>query len=143
MRQAESDEQKGAFEIYYKLVSDSSLRAGRCLQIVADKLGRNRRTVQNWYRKYNWDNRVAQRALEQAKQAGSIELHNETLSIRTEYRKAMDTLLEQAYKDIQEGKLQIESMEDLERMIKLDLLLMGEPTERVEYCTALSSEDQR
>ncbi len=44
----------------------------------------------------------------------------------------MGALLEQAYKDIQEGKLQIESIEDLERMIKLDLLLMGEPAECVE-----------
>ena len=122
----ESAEQIEAFELYYSLGSE------RSLQLVADKLGRNKRTVQSWSSKYNWGNRVTQRSLEVAKQAGLEELHRETLAIRAEYRKNMDALLEQAYRDIQEGKLQIESIEDLEIVIKLDLLLMGEPTEVVE-----------
>ncbi len=125
MKSVESAEQVEAFELYYSLGSE------RSLQLVADKLGRNTRTVLGWSSKYNWDNRVAQRALEVAKQAGLEELHRETLAIRAEYRKRMDALLEQAYKDIQKGKLQIESIEDLEIVVKLDLLLMGEPTEIV------------
>ena len=125
MKNVESAEQIEAFELYYSLGTKGSL------QLVADKLGKNIRTVQGWSSKYNWADRVAQRALEVAKQAGLEELHRETLAIRAEYRKAMDALLEQAYKDIQEGKLQIESIEDLELVIKLDLLLMGEPTEIV------------
>ena len=125
MRRVESAEQLEAFELYYSLGSE------RNLQLVADKLGRSKRTVWGWSSKYNWDNRVTQRALELAKQTGLEELHRETLSIRAEYRKQMDALLEQAYKDIQEGKLQIESIEDLEIVVMLDLLLMGEPTEIV------------
>lgn len=126
MQNVGSAEQIEAFELYYSLGSE------RSLQLVADKLGRNKRTVQGWSSKYKWDNRVAQRALEVAKQAGIEELHRETLAMRTEYRKVIDTLIEQACKDIQEGKLQIESIKDFERLVKLDLFLMGEPTEIVE-----------
>lgn len=133
MQRVESKEQLEAFELYY------SLGAQRSPQLVADKIGKTERTVRDWSSKYEWDNRVAQRALETAKQAGIEELHKETLAIRTEYRKAMDGLIAQAVKDIQEGKLQIENIEDLERVVKLDLFLMGEPTERVEWHTVLSN----
>ena len=125
MQRVESAEQIEAFELYYSLGSE------RSLQLVADKLGKSKRTVKGWSSKYSWDNRVVQRSLEDAKQIGIEELHRETLAIRSEYRKRMDALLEQAYKDIQEGKLQIENIEDLEIVVKLDLLLMGEPTEIV------------
>lgn len=126
MQRVESREQLEAFELYYSLGLD------RSLQIVADKVGKNVRTVSGWRSKYEWDDRVAQRELEVARNAGLNELHRETLAIRTMYRKAINTLLMQADKDIKEGKLQIENVEDLERVIKLDLLLMGEPTERIE-----------
>lgn len=125
MQRVESREQLEAFELYYSLGLD------RSLQIVADKVGKNVRTVSGWRSKYEWDDRVAQRELEVARNAGLNELHKETLAIRTMYRKAINTLLMQADKDIKEGKLQIENVEDLERVIKLDLLLMGEPTERI------------
>lgn len=122
----ENSLQSKAFEIYY------SLGAGRSLQAVADKVGRSKRSVQNWYRAYKWDERVAQRALEDAKIAGYEALQRETLAIRAEYRKAMDALMGQAKKDIEAGKIQIKSIEDLEIAIKLDLLLMGEPVECIE-----------
>lgn len=126
MQRVESAEQIEAFDLYYSLGSE------RSLQIVADKLGRNKRTVMGWCKKFNWDNRVIQRALEVAKQAGAEELHKETLAIRAEYRNSVNTLIEQFCKDIQEGKIKIESVEDFERLVKLDLFLMGEPTELVE-----------
>lgn len=129
MQRVESVEQIEAFDLYYSLGSE------RSLQIVADKLGRSKRTVMGWCKKYNWDNRVIQRALEVAKQAGVEELHKETLAIRTEYRNSVNTLIEQFCKDIQEGKIKIESVEDFERLVKLDLFLMGEPTELVEVRT--------
>lgn len=118
-----------AFDLYYSLGD---------IQAVADRVGRTTKTVSKWRDKFGWDAMIHQRALETAKQAGIEELHRETLTIRAEYRKAMDTLLEQATKDIQEGKIQIESVEDLERVIKLDLLLMGEFTESVERVLYLS-----
>ena len=114
---------KEAFDIYYRLGSK------RSLQLVADRVGKHLRTVQGWSSKYCWNDRIAQRDIEVAKQAGLEELHKETLAIRTTYRKAMNALIDQAFKDIQEGKLRIESIEDLETVVKLDLLLMGEPTE--------------
>ena len=50
----------------------------------------------------------------------------------------------QASKDIKEGKLKIRNTQDLERVIKLDLLLMGESTEREEHLgsTELSQADK-
>ncbi len=125
MQRVERAEHRAAFELYYSLGYDRSLQA------VADKMGKNKRTIQNWSSKYNWENKVAQRSLEIAKQAGSERLHRETLAIRAQYRRAIDTLFKQAYKDIRDGKLQIESVEDFECLVKLDLLLMGEPTEIV------------
>ena len=118
--------QAKAFELYY------SLGQNRSIGDVANILGKNMRTVKGWCSKFDWDSMVIQRDLEVAGKSGLEELRKETLAIRTEYRKAMDALLTQAEKDIEDGKLQIKSIEDLEVIIKLDLLLMGEPVECVE-----------
>lgn len=136
MRKVESKEQLEAFELYYQMGAKRSIRS------VSEKIGRTKRTVASWSYNFKWSDRVAQRDLEVAKRAGIMELHKETLAIRTNYRKLMDSLLKGACKDIKEGKIQIESVEDLERIIKLDLLLMEEPTERVDLYRVIMEDNE-
>ena len=58
------------------------------------------------------------------------ELKKETERIYRAYRAEMDKLISKADEDIRAGKIRVQSIEDFDRLVKLDLLLMGEPTEK-------------
>lgn len=60
------------------------------------------------------------------------ELKRETERMYRAYRDEMDKLISKAAEDIRAGKIRVQSIEDFDRLVKLDLLLMGEPTERKE-----------
>lgn len=60
------------------------------------------------------------------------DLKKETERIYIAYRAQMDKLIAQADEDIKAGKIRVQSIEDFERLVKLDLMLIGEPTERIE-----------
>jgi hypothetical protein len=63
------------------------------------------------------------------------EIKKETERIYRAYRAEMDKLISKADEDIRAGKIRVQSIEDFDRLVKLDLLLMGEPTERKEVIT--------
>lgn len=119
----ENSLQKEAFEIYYHLGDKRSLRA------VAEKIERTERTVAGWSRAFNWVDRVSQRAIEDAKNMGGNALNLQTTDVKTRYRILMNNLMAKASNQIAEGKLAIKNIQDLERVVKLDLLLMGEATD--------------
>jgi hypothetical protein len=54
------------------------------------------------------------------------------LDVKVTYRKVLNNLLAVFSKDFKEGKIKIKSIQDLERVIKLDLLLMGDAVDKVE-----------
>lgn len=116
--------QKEAFEVYYYLGNDRSLKK------VAEKVCRTERTVAGWSRAYNWVDRVKQREIEDAVNEGVNRLNAQTTDIKVRYRILMNSLIERANKQVAEGSLAIKNISDLERVIKLDLLLMGEATDR-------------
>lgn len=62
-------------------------------------------------------------------------IKRETERIYRAYRAEMDKLISKADEDIRAGKIRVQSIEDFDRLVKLDLLLMGEPTERKEVIT--------
>lgn len=134
----ENSLQKQAFEIYYGLGEKRSLRA------VSKEVERTERTVAGWSRAYNWVDRVKQREIEDNKNMGGEALNSQTTDVKTRYRILMNNLIAKATTKMAEGTLAIKSVQDLERVVKLDLLLMGESTERQDTTatTELSKADK-
>lgn len=56
----------------------------------------------------------------------------ELTDVRTKYRILINNLMADFSKDIAQGKVKVKNINDFERLVKLDMLLMGEATERVE-----------
>ena len=136
----ENELQRKAFELYYGLGDKRSLKA------VAEKVGRTERTVAGWSRAYSWVDRVKQREIEDAKNnaLSSNALNSQTTDVKTRYRIMINNLMAQASKKIASGELKIRNVQDLERAVKLDLLLMGEATDRKDSTgsTELSQADK-
>ena len=134
----ENSLQKEAFEIYYGLGEKRSLRA------VAERVERTERTVAGWSRAFSWVDRVSQREIENAKNMGGEALNSQTTDVKTRYRIVMNNLIAKATAKIADGTLAIKNIQDLERVVKLDLLLMGESTERQDTTatTELSKADK-
>ena len=134
----ENSLQKEAFEIYYHLGDKRSLKA------VAEKIERTERTVAGWSRAFNWVDRVKQREIEDARNMGGNALNAQTTDVKTRYRILMNNLIAKASVKIAKGELAIRNVQDLERVVKLDLLLMGEATDREDTVatTELSQADK-
>lgn len=133
--------QREAFEIYYQLGDKRSLRA------VAEQVGRTERTVAGWSRAFSWVDRVSQREIEDAKNNATDKatLDSKTTDIKTRYRIMINNLMAMASRKIASGELKIRNVQDFERVVKLDMLLMGEVTERGEQVgssTELSQADK-
>ena len=126
--------QKEAFEIYYHLGDKRSLKK------VAEKVDRTERTVAGWSRAFNWVDRCKQREIEDVRNQtlDKATLNAETTEIKTRYRIMINNLMAKASKKIADGSLGIKNVSDYERMVKLDLLLMGESTERAETVGSVS-----
>lgn len=131
--------QREAFETYYYLGDKRSLK------LVAEKVNRTERTIAGWSRSFNWVDRVKQREIEDAVNEGVNRLNSQTTDIKVRYRILMNSLIEKANKQVAEGSLCIKNIPDLERVIKLDLLLMGEATNREDSTssTELSQADKQ
>ena len=134
----ENELQKKAFEIYYMLGEKRSLRA------VAEEIGRTERTVAGWSRSFNWVSRVTQRNIEDAKNRREEQINTQITDVRTKYRIIINNFMAQLSKDVLDGKINIRNVQDFERLVKLDLLLMGEAVERTEITgtTELSQADK-
>lgn len=134
----ENSLQREAFEIYYHLGDKRSLKQ------VAEQIERTERTVAGWSRAYNWVDRVKQREIEDAKNMGGNALNAQTTDVKTRYRILMNNLISKASQKIAKGELSIRNIQDLERVVKLDLLLMGEATDNTANSTTteLSNADR-
>jgi hypothetical protein len=133
--------QKEAFEYYYSMGDNRSLRK------VAQEFGAAERTVEIWSKKYGWQERVTQRNIEVGKLL-SERMNEEIVAEKARYRALIKVVINdviQALKD-KDGSIKVKSIQDLERIIKLDLLLMGEATENtsseVKQSIALTAEDK-
>lgn len=127
----ENSLQREAFEFYYHMGEKRSLKA------VAHKVDRTERTVAGWSRTFNWVDRVKQREIEDAKNLRGEALNSQTTDVKTRYRILVNNLMSQFSKKIANGEVAIKTISDLERLVKLDLLLMGEAGDRQELIGAL------
>jgi len=129
-----------AFELFYSLGGKASDKS--CIK-VAVKLQVSERTIWNWYKKFNWRERVDQRNIENAKSLGK-KTDRAVINTRADYRAEIKTqlsilkaILNNVIKDIKAHNIidinntgQLKDVVNCyEKLGKLDLLMMGEATE--------------
>ena len=120
-----ADKQLQIFNIYYNMGED------RCIKKLSSATGVSVVKLRSWKRRFSWDRRI--RALD-SKVIALIDdkfadLYSEVKAIAVQ---SLFDLLAFAREDIEEGRLRIESIKDLETVMKLDLLVKGQATERTE-----------
>lgn len=117
-------EQKKAFEYYYQSGD------ARSYTKVSEAFGVSHLTVAKWGKAFNWQGRVEQRDIEIGQklkeQTSAI-----VLNTKATYRQIIKTAVDQFLGKLEKGLIDIDSINDIEKLIKLDLLLMGEKTENV------------
>lgn len=132
----ETEAQKQAFDLYYGMGEKRSLEA------VAAGCGMSTRTIGEWSRRFGWKDRVVQREIEDAANQGSVA--NSVIDAKAEYRKIIRALIAGFIKDYKAGKIRIKNIQDFERVVKLDLMLLGEvPQVDVKSNVELSEEDRK
>ena len=120
-----ADEQLKAFYHYY------NMGQSRKMSDLSSVMGLSENKLKGWRRRFNWDRRI--KALD-SKVVGYIDekfgdLYSEVKGI---CQQVIFDLMQTAKDDIESGELKIESVKDLETVMKMDLLLRGDATERVE-----------
>lgn len=135
----ETEAQKQAFELYW------NMGAKRSLEAIANACNKSTRTIGEWSRQFRWKDRILQKEIEETDEKGSVA--NAVIDAKAEYRQIIRALVATFVKDYKEGKIRIKNIQDFERLVKLDLLLLGDPTERIQQegkqNVELSEEDRR
>ena len=126
-----------AFEYYYALGND------RTCALVGKKFNKNPRTISQWCSKFNWVERVKMRDIEVSKKLVE-KTTNAIIDEKANYRKVIKLAMAKMIKELQSEDFKSRGIQDLERLIKLDMLLMGENTEKVEVENkhAITQEDK-
>jgi len=131
---------KEAFEYYY------SLGDKRSCHKVGIKFAISRQSIEKWAKNFNWKQRVEQRDIENGKKL-EAKTDKTIVNSKADYRAEIKTqlgilkaILNKVIQDFKKNEiLDVENVKDLEKVInsyeklcKLDLLMMGESTERGE-----------
>ena len=114
---------KEAFEYYY------SLGEKRSLKLVARRYSVSEMTVARWSDSFNWQERVEQRDIENAEKL-EAEVNKAVVSSKADYRALIKKVVKEFEERLKAGKIRISKPEDLSIMAKLDLLMMGEATDK-------------
>lgn len=123
------------FEYYYSLGPTRSCRQ------VADYFNRKIGTVNTWCTKECWDNEVKLRdsqVLELAREKAVLD----KLETITDYRKVIKASLAVYIDRLKKGKVDIKTVQDMERLMKLDITLLNEVEEVGLKSQATAVEDQ-
>ena len=132
----ETEAQKQAFDLYY------SMGQKRSLEAVANTVGKSSRTIGEWSRRFKWADRIVQREIEEAANQGSTA--NAVIDAKAEYRQIIRALVATFVKDYKSGKIRIKNIQDFERIVKLDLMLLGDvPELDVNSNVSLTDEDRK
>lgn len=129
----EEQEHIDAFNLYFQLRQQGHNKT-EAVRRVAAKHSVSETTVWMWKKKFRWDERESVRAAEVNRK---VEEHlNEQLAdFKAQYLGLLNDMIFQVIEEREvdsEVALQITSITDLERVVKLALLIQGESTERVE-----------
>jgi uncharacterized protein YjcR len=119
---------KEAFEYYY------SLGDKRTLKQVAEKFEVSDNSARKWSHYFNWQQRIIDRDEENAKKLEK-KTNTSIVQEKAKYRKIIQDSINSYMGNLDKGNIEITNVADLEKLIKLDLLLMGEATDKqkIEY----------
>jgi len=112
-----------AFDFYYCL-GDT-----RALPQVSQEFKVSLVTVKRWSVAFNWQQRIEQRDIENAKEIEK-KVNEAVVKSKVGYRALIKKVVDQFEERLKAGKIRISKPEDLSIMAKLDMLMMGEATER-------------
>jgi hypothetical protein len=115
----ETLQHKEAFEYYY------TLGESRSIPQVAQKYPISIPAVKKWSKSFNWQERILQRDIEIGKKLVT-KTNTTVLNEKANYRKIIKDAIDSM------GTIKAESAKDLEILVKLDLLLMGEATDKTD-----------
>ena len=132
-QKVENSTQREAFELYYQLGDKRSYKA------VAKQFGKCDRTIAIWAKEFGWQGRVIQRTVEESE---GEEKKAAQLDVKSRYRNLFNSLLVEAVKDFNAGKLKIKNVSDLERIAKMDLALIDSPIDGIQGEAKLEPEDK-
>ena len=120
--QKETLQHKQAFEHYYGMGDTRSLKT------VSEKMKVSHIAGKRWATDFNWKDRILHRDSINAKKLAK-KTDNAIVKDKENYVKMIKAMTGQAVRDIRSEKLRVENVQDFERLIRLHLLLAGEPTE--------------
>jgi transposase len=123
MPKTESLRHREAFEYYYGMGKDRSLSQ------VASRFDVTVQAVGKWSSSFNWQERIEQRDIENGKRLAK-KTDDTIVETKANYRKIIKACIAQAVEKIRNRELTAATIQDLERLIKTDMLLLGEATER-------------
>lgn len=119
----ETPEQKQAFETYFMMGDDRSYRK------LAKTLGKGVTTISNWSRKFDWQERIDARD----NQVDQIveQRNNKTMAeIKMEQGHQIDAIMHTFWEKVVQGKIELETWQDYERLWKIRLEIGGDADRR-------------
>ncbi|TMS41018.1 MAG: hypothetical protein FGO69_09670 [Methanobacterium sp.] len=116
MDKTESLKNIEAFEYYY------SLGDKRSCSKVAGKFHVSERTVYNWSSWYNWQERLKHRNIEHANKIDE-QTNTSIIEAKTKYLTIINDIVDVFRTKLNAGEIRVGSVNDLERLVKLEMLL--------------------
>jgi hypothetical protein len=113
-----------AFEYYYSLGKDRSLVQ------VAQKFSKSETSVNKWNKAFSWQERIELRDIENSKKLAE-KTDSTIVNEKANYRKIIKAAIATFVEKLKSKEIKVIEVSDLEKLIKLDLLLMGESTEEI------------
>jgi hypothetical protein len=114
----ESPRHQEAFNYYVTLPK-------RSYRLVAEKYSVSEVSVKKWAREFNWRERIEIRDAEVNKKMEE-KVDDTLVKVKADYHKIIKALIGKAVEKIKAGGLEAENVQDIERLIKTDLQLLGE-----------------
>ena len=112
---------------YYFLLGDR-----RSLQSVARKFTVSRTSIHKWAKVFDWKERVKQTDIE-VSEILKKRLKKAAVYSKDNYRALVKEVMDQFEEKLKDKKIKLSKPQDIIEMMKLDLLMMGEPTGREEH----------
>jgi len=128
-----------AFEIYFTNKQNGQ-NVQDSVRLVESKFGVSEKTVYKWKRVFDWDGREAIRANEINRKIEK-KTDNSIVSNKVKYLAVVHKPIDDLIKKMNEGKsvLVIESSLDVERYLKMALLLQDQPTDKTDVVSEVES----
>jgi transposase len=125
--QEEKQHHREAFELYYIMPKDK-----RSVREVARQLNRAPSTIQTWAQSFNWQERAEIRDSQVQQRFKEVQAANDDtlVNIKASFHKILKALIAEAISDVKLKKLKIDNVNELLRVMEMDMNLLGEEDRR-------------